>query len=302
MFFGICVLEVADVLASPVRYYVSACTEQSRCVQIQPNPTSPQLATTLNCSPTPGIIIDIAKQKCRSMYNSRSSIEDWLWQPTAHATSHANRNRGRKRRRESEERQEPVFEADRHDIDSDSDSDSDSDVKLPSPPPTLGAIFPGPPQMQHANRVTPVRSGKRRKEEHHVVGAGAGTGTGDGEPESDGDGEGDGDPTPRRRNPQSSTSATRNSESTGSQTSSVKRRRKAWGLALVSVGAPQLAYFDSPKDKPPPLLHHLATQLEDMDDNKHFVWPELQVRCFLLSLGHTRQSRLRFAYHVHLTG
>lgn len=122
--------------------------------------------------------------------------------------------------------------------------------------------------------TTPVRPGKRRKEADGRGGGGS----------SDQD---EDDPTPRRREDmpgwrvarsvgsQSSTQ-TSESQSTDSQTSSVKRRRRTHGLGRVAVGAPQLAYFSDDSRKPPPLLHDLAIQLEDLDADKHFVWPELR--------------------------
>lgn len=206
------------------------------------------------------------------MYRSKSSIEDWLLQPSA---DFGRANTTRKRPRdESDERDE------RNNWDNHIDRDG-RDSKLPSPPTTLYiADLPSSLSMQDARCTTPIRSGKRRKEDDERQDKG----DGDGNLNSDADDE---DPTPRRRREDISSrgiaissgpqASIQTSESTGSsQTWSVKRRRKAQGLALVSVSAPQLAYFNDPNSKPPPLLHEFANMLEDMDIDKRFVWPELQ--------------------------
>jgi hypothetical protein len=188
------------------------------------------------------------------MFKTRSSIEAWLSQRDPTKT--------RKRRRDDDS------EAGDDHVRGGNHSD------LPSPATTLCPAKPSKSPPMHeltAPCATPVWSGKRRKDT--AVGIEGGTDDED-------------DPTPHRREDiwgqsvarsigsQSSTHTT--SESTDSQTSSVKRRRRAQGLGLVAVGAPQLAYFGDDYRKPPPLLHDLAVELEDLDDDKHFVWPELR--------------------------
>ncbi|KAK1827541.1 hypothetical protein QBC39DRAFT_334089 [Podospora conica] len=205
--------------------------------------------------------------KRQPMYKTRSSIDEWLSQgdnPTPTPAPTPTPTLSRKRRRDDSE--PDAGEKQNH---------SDMDMDLPSPPITEGQ---GQRQQQSAAPcTTPVRPGKRTRMEADGHGHGHGRGTAD-------DGADDDDPTPRRRQDVpdwdvavaasvGSHSSTQTSESTStstnSQTSSVKRRRR------LDVGAPLLAAFFDNSRKPPPLLDDLATQLQDLGDDKHFVWPEL---------------------------
>lgn len=203
------------------------------------------------------------------MYRKRSSIIDWLSESSAGSGRVLNRTR--KRRVESGKRDDYNNHIDR----------DTRDGKLPSLPTTLRvAGFSGSSLIHGVHCATPVRRRKRRKGDNHSEGRGGS--------DNDSGTDVEDDPAPGRRRDISGRSidtglvyqsdTTQTSEGTGSLASSVNYRRKVQDLALVSVSAPQLAYFDGPGNKPPPLLHDFATNLADIDDNKRFLWPELQVR------------------------
>lgn len=212
-------------------YNINKCTRAAAAANRNddvtiPLPSSPARHAT-GCRPQDTPLHPLAKRQLTvdsrpSMYKSRSSIDEWLSQrdnPTQTT---------RKRRRDDSEAEADVGE--KH-----------SD--LPSPPITLCPADPNttnspPMQDSAAPCTTPVRPGKRRKEADGRGGGGS----------SDQD---EDDPTPRRREDMpgwrvarsvgsQSNTQTSESQSTDSQTSSVKRRRRTHGLGLVAVGAPRL--------------------------------------------------------------
>ena len=132
--------------------------------------------------------------------------------------------------------------------------------------------------MQDRCGATPIRTGKRREEEDGDKSTGVaaehqGTLDDDATPRQAGNNMGQG----LEGTGSSQSSASHSTCDLGSLSSSVKRRRRAQGLALASATAPRLAYFDDPGGNPPELLQALARELQDIDVEKHFAWPELQV-------------------------
>ncbi|KAH8897131.1 hypothetical protein GQ53DRAFT_742976 [Thozetella sp. PMI_491] len=82
---------------------------------------------------------------------------------------------------------------------------------------------------------------------------------------------GDGSPTP------SASWTTSSGAASSSQASSAKRRRKSQGIAMLAPAAPKLRYLNDALDpRPPAMLHAFAEKLQNVDLEKHFVWPELQ--------------------------